>query len=488
MLVPEWNQQDLGISGYSGSNVKTLRGIIDSAKNGSIPQGAICIIEALDRATRLPYDSGYQILREMLLAGVQIYIAQSDRLLTRESLNDVMQVMITAVDLDQGHQFSRKLSDRVGKAWRKKREALAKGERLTKKVPGWIDADTWTRDANAKTVRLIFRMYVEGNGIRTIVEYLNSHGYKTFSKEGEFYNGYISLLLRNKAVIGEFQPRKLVRVEGKRNCERVEDGDPIKDYFPRVISDDLFYTVQAKLDAAQKFTARKTDSCANLFSGVAFCSCGCGSKMYLANGNKHKQYFTTWAKVQKNPERKCIQPSLRYDSIEDSFRTVFRLFGDQLLKSPGVDDTTASLQGRLNDLEKQADNITQALTVKFTRRLVEKQAELEDQIEELKAELEKSSHRVVSAQSDAERYRALVKELGKDEAMMAVRRRFRDWVLCNVSRMEFDGSKRQYTITFNNGQRHSVRFDEEWVFTIDGKRPLYQWQNYGTDKPVVTLR
>src|ERR1700720_2685472 len=55
------NAQDLGLSGYKGSNLKTIEGIIKAAEQGSIPQGSVCIVEALDRLTRIKLDDAYQL-------------------------------------------------------------------------------------------------------------------------------------------------------------------------------------------------------------------------------------------------------------------------------------------------------------------------------------------------------------------------------------------------------------------------------------------
>ena len=47
----------------------------------------------------------------------------------------------------------------------------------------------------------------------------------------------IQKVIKNRAVIGEYQP---YRYEGGAYGKRVPDGKPIKDYFPRVVSDAEF--------------------------------------------------------------------------------------------------------------------------------------------------------------------------------------------------------------------------------------------------------
>src|SRR5262249_56251451 len=56
---------------------------------------------------------------------------------------------------------------------------------------------------------------------------------------GAWHESSLNKILGNRAVLGEFQPHRTI------DGTRVPDGEPIKDYFPRVIDDELFYRAQA---------------------------------------------------------------------------------------------------------------------------------------------------------------------------------------------------------------------------------------------------
>ena len=127
-------------------------------------------------------------------------------------------------------------------------------KKLTAKAPAWLKL---SQDRTkfilipeaAKAIELIFRKKLAGKGAERIARELNDDpniwkpprtGPK---KTGGWRGSYINKILRNRAVIGEFQPYKLV--DGKRQ----PIGDPIPDYFPPVIDKELFYQVQAQLQA-----------------------------------------------------------------------------------------------------------------------------------------------------------------------------------------------------------------------------------------------
>jgi len=63
----------------------------------------------------------------------------------------------------------------------------------------------------------------------------------------------------------------------------VPDGDAIKDYFPAIVDEQLFYRAQDARDQRRvKGAGRKGPNVSNLFSGLATCAY-CRSKMRFEN-------------------------------------------------------------------------------------------------------------------------------------------------------------------------------------------------------------
>jgi DNA invertase Pin-like site-specific DNA recombinase len=165
---------DLGLSAYKKQNLGSLKAIQAAAKSGAIPHGTVMIVEALDRLTRTQLDIAFDLFRNILRSGIEIYVDKGSKHYTKESLNNPIDLIISLVEINAAHDYAAQISNRVGKAWKRKREALAQGTKLTKKVPAWIDAKTWQPiPEKAAVVKRIFNLYAAGNGQPTIVRFLN---------------------------------------------------------------------------------------------------------------------------------------------------------------------------------------------------------------------------------------------------------------------------------------------------------------------------
>ena len=60
----------------------------------------------------------------------------------------------------------------------------------------------------AETVRLIFDLYVQGNGVRKIKKYLESHGIKTVTGKSEWSTSTIDRMLSNEKYVGQVLMQK----------------------------------------------------------------------------------------------------------------------------------------------------------------------------------------------------------------------------------------------------------------------------------------
>ena len=89
---------------------------------------------------------------------------------------------------------------------------------------------------------------------------------------------YIQKILKNKAVLGEFQPHR------NENKKSIKAGDAILDYFPQIISEEVYYAVQKRMKTDRSIGG-KTGKISNLFGGLAKCAY-CGASMQIVNKGK----------------------------------------------------------------------------------------------------------------------------------------------------------------------------------------------------------
>jgi hypothetical protein len=132
----------------------------------------------------------------------------------------------------------------------------------------------------AETVRKIFELSIAGLGGYTIAKQLNSKKVPAFGPSHKWDQSTIHNMLRNRATIGEHQPKQY------RDRKEYPIGDPIPNYYPAVIEESVF---QAAQRARQKNLAagrgRKGSVLTNLFGGIPTCAY-CGSPVqFYSNGN-----------------------------------------------------------------------------------------------------------------------------------------------------------------------------------------------------------
>lgn len=176
-------------------------------------------------------------------------------------------------------------------------------------------------EVEAEGVRMIFSMYLAGNGYTKICHALKAHGYKTRNGR-DFSKNSIFDMLSNEKYIGVYTFNKVVKqANGKRNshgspsseCIRIEDA------LPPIISKTDFYMVQdmksKNKGMAAKFRAREK----YLLTGKIFCAI-CGSAMNghrITKKNGLEYVYYVCSKKERQPGVKCTQSYLPKDKIED---------------------------------------------------------------------------------------------------------------------------------------------------------------------------
>src|ERR1700681_2249011 len=117
---------------------------------------------------------------------------------------------------------------------------------MTKKLsacPGWLrlseDRTSFIfMPDRADIVRTMFELSIAGLGGYTIAKQLNAKKVPAFGPSPKWDQSTIHNMLRNRATIGEHQPKRI------RNGKRVPEGDPIPGFYPAVIDEGLFQAAQ----------------------------------------------------------------------------------------------------------------------------------------------------------------------------------------------------------------------------------------------------
>ena len=474
-LRDDLNLLDLGLSAYKKQNVGTLKALCLAAESGKIPPGSVMIIEALDRLTRAELDTAQELFKKILRAGIEIYVARSSRHYTTASLNNPIDLIISILELNAANEYSAKLGHRVHEAWKRKREDMKTGKRLTKRCPAWIDCNTWKLiPERAAIVKRVFELYDKGYGTPLIVKQFVREGIPTWGtrKNCNWNASYIRLILKNRACIGEFEPALSKHTDTGKYIKQGL-GQIYKHYFPASVEEALFYRIQAKM-ATHKGKII-TDRIVNLFSGIAYCECG--FRMYCKQIGDGSTWYTCRARlIGKN----CGVKSLRYDRIEHAIQMMFHASPDALqwFNAPTNVDVEA-ISGQILALTSQIENITESLTVAVTKSLVQKQAQLEDQREALQLALRQNQATTFSPEDERKQMsdiRAIIFDMKIDKD---ARHKIRDWLLSHVERMVCNGTKGEVRITFKNGHNIQFLLSKEGIQLAPYKNPAIEEPQLG---------
>jgi uncharacterized protein YukE len=299
-------------------------------------------------------------------------------------------------------------------------------------------------------------MYANGVGRSTITRTLN-HEKVTPLAKAAWSDTSIHNILHSRAVIGEFTPY-ISKVSNTGNYyNRIKAGEPIKNYFPTVIPEDLFFRVQLKL--SQNKSTVKSEKVRNLFAGIAFCTCG--AAMRKTNGRRYS-FYTCYNKING---LECDMPTMQYAAIEAGFKALFMRVPELLVanKDNSAQEELDTLQGRLQDCQTKIANITQFVSNGLaSESLVREQLKLESEAKELKEQIDNATVRIRSAKPDSEQAKQIISKLPNLDNDTALRRQVREWLHGNVEKMVFNGVKMQFAVAFRNGVTALWQFKDNY--------------------------
>jgi len=446
-LRDDLKTEDKAVSAYKGHNLKTIQRIVEAVDSGKIPQGCVMILEAWDRLTRRDIDEAAPLIWQILGSGLEIYIAKTDRHLTKASLKDIGEVIMALLEWKASFEYSDKISQRVKAAIKIRSEKILNGEKIALSLlPSWIDQKTLgVVKEKAGIIQSIFKMYLQGKGAGAIARELNSKQTPTLRNSGTWSQSVIYRMLSNRQVLGEY----------------VVNGQTVKGYLTQIVSDETFSLVASKLDDNKgkrpiRAGGNTTGNITNLFSGVAFCSCG--SPIKVSNG-KGGKYVTCYGHIKGLG---CESPMSKYSNIETSFSSILRLKPELLVRDEngnGLNVEVQILKGRLTETQKQIANITEALSVAVTKALVIRQSELETQVEEITAQIRLEEAKTVATRNGGEKLQTIVGRLENLSTDNEFRATVKGWIRENVNRMTVDTVSKTFTVDLKTGNFLKMSFD-----------------------------
>ena len=273
---------------------------------------------------------------------------------------------------------------------------LVEAEKRGTKVKKKLDVDP----VEAETVRLIFRLYLHGDGksgalgVKEIVKWLNAHGYRT--RRGKTFGvGNIHKLLTNTICIGRWRFNQ----KSSKTRHKKPDEEIIEISVPAIIDVDIFERVQRQLHArSPQVVAPRVTTGPILLTGLAVCAT-CGGGMMLrtgtSKGGRVYRYYTCSNCATKG-KTVCKGRSIPMDKLDTlvTDHLIERLFKPERLAEMLTSlslrraEKSQSLNSRLMALQREVSDAEEKLRRLY--RLVEDELTdldevLKDRLDTLKA-------------------------------------------------------------------------------------------------------
>ncbi|MBC9880077.1 recombinase family protein [Bradyrhizobium sp. INPA01-394B] len=282
-------------------------------------------------------------------------------------------------------------------------EAERRGQKIKKKLD--IDA------VEAETVRLIFKLYLGGDGksgplgVKETTKWLNSHGYRT-RRGATFGVGPVHKILTNACYATGQWP---YGVRSSRDGRKHDPSTVIRIPVPVLVEQSDFDRTQAKLARSNpKSTPPRVVNGPSLLTGIAVCaSCGSGMTRTGTTNRQGRSYsYYSCAGCQQKGNTVCKGrhiPSATLDEIvltnlkqrvlaPDRIAELLKsLIERQAAKSEAADDRLLALQKELTDCDDRLKRLYRSIEdgiVELDDILRERTAALKAQRERAKAALD----------------------------------------------------------------------------------------------------
>jgi DNA invertase Pin-like site-specific DNA recombinase len=427
LVLSDLKYSDFGRSGFKGDHLKAdggLRAFIDAVDNDSegirFPKGrTLLLLDEWSRFSRLPPMQAQSVVSQIVALGIDICTCDTEDILSRDA--DIGTMLTAIIKMNSAYEESARKSKHLKAVWLNKRRALSEdplnARKMTSRCPSWLYLDKSKNEYipipdRVEIVQLIYKLYIEGLGKSAIAKYLNKEGVETFGdsvksarKAKMWRESSVNKIISDKygrTTLGELQPYCMV--DGKR----LPAGDAIKEYYPRIITDNDFYLAQSIRESKITTIGRKGNKLTNIFQGIVVCA-KCSSSMVIVNkGNKGSgaNLICSRAKVSAG----CEYVAWHYGIVEQAILAALINLDYSILlgasnadkKIDNINSTSVILKEQLSENSRLINNVINAIAeIGLNENLEQKLTALEEEKIKLESAFKTCKIQLVSANKNS---------------------------------------------------------------------------------------
>ena len=236
--------------GLGGTSKRLLAAFIKAIETGEVKAGDVLLVEAIDRLGRKGIRPTQKLVNTILDGGIDIAILSPvEKVYKASDTNDLGGAIELAAFAYQAYVYSENLSYRIKGAYHDKRKKLADGNsevRISRHTPAWLTlrGNAYIVDEEkANIVRYVFKRAIDGLGAHRLSAELNEKKMVSPGHSGRWNTTYLRQLIRQRTVLGEYQPHAM-----DENNKRRPIGEVLPNYYPRIIDDATWEKANAALD------------------------------------------------------------------------------------------------------------------------------------------------------------------------------------------------------------------------------------------------
>lgn len=404
---PEWEFVDVYTDeGISGTNTKKRDGfnrMIADAMEGKID---LILTKSISRFARNTVDT-LTTVRKLKEKKIEVYF-EKENIYTLDAKGEVMITIMSSLAQEESRSISENVTWGIRKSMADGKFSLAykcflgyeKGEDGLPKIV----------EEEAKIVRKIYSLFLEGYTVRMIADYLTKQGIPTPKGKKKWCVSTVMSILTNEKYKGDALLQKTYTADFLTKSVRKNQGEVpqyyIENSHPAIIDPKTFELVQTEIERRRPNRHKLHRN--SLFAAKIICSdCGgfYGRKVWHSN-SKRKKYI--WRCNEKyEGEETCNTPNLTEPEIESAFIVAFNeVLGEkekyiqrftELL--PLLADTS-NLEKKLAEANEQHSSLIAKLRsyMDENTRQVQDQAEYNRQFSQMDAECEAAEKQIKSIQ------------------------------------------------------------------------------------------
>ena len=311
---------DEGITGTSTKHREGFKRMVSDAMDGKID---LIVTKSVSRFARNTVDS-LTTVRQLKERGVEVFF-QKENIYTFDGKGELLITIMSSLAQEE----SRSISENV--TWgQRKRFADGKVSMPYKNFLGYDKGPDGTpviNEGQAETVRLIFRLFLEGRTPLGICRELEARGILSPGGKTAWHSTTILSILTNEKYKGDALLQKSFTVDFLTKTQKKNEGEVpsyyVEDSHPAIIDAAEFDLVQTEM--ARRKAVGRSYSGTSVFASKIFCAdCGgvYGQKVWHSNDKYRRVIWQCNSKFKKG-KSKCSTPTLNETDIQNKFLSAY---------------------------------------------------------------------------------------------------------------------------------------------------------------------